>query len=328
MKKRAIKILKYLLFLAIGVFIFWLIYKDQDIEQLKQTLTKEVNYWWVWLSLLIGLFSHVSRVLRWKIMIEPLGKKPRFINTFFAVMVGYFMNLALPRMGELSRCGVLSKYEKISFTKLVGTVVLERAIDMLMLLILTLIVIITQFGKILKLLADNPELQTKTVGIVSNPVFIIGIAIFIIAVWIFRKKFKNTIFFKKINVTWQNILEGIRTIKTMKNKGAFIFHSVFIWLLYYLMLYAVFFSFDFTSGLPPIAGLTVFVIASYGMVAPVQGGIGAWHFMAKEALKIYGVENNNAVVFALLAHTSMNAMIILIGFISVIALPFVNRKEI
>ena len=125
----------------------------------------------------------------------------------------------------------------------------------------------------------------------------------------------------------QNFKEGFISIRSIKRKGWFYFHSVFIWSMYYLMLYSVFFAFDFTSNLGPIAGLTIFVLASFGMVAPVQGGIGAWHFMAIEGLALYGVAHENGVIFAFVAHTSMTGMVIIIGLISLLVLPFINRTQ-
>lgn len=237
------------------------------------------------------------------------------------------MNLALPRMGEISRCGVLSRYEKISFTKLVGTVVAERIIDVLMLLLLTLLVIITQFGEVLRFLYKNPEIENKIVSLVQSPILYGAIIMVIILFYVYRKNLKRSIFFKKIEGTVNNFKEGLNSIKKIKRKWAFILHSVFIWLMYYLMLYVVFFAFDFTKALSPLAGLTTFVLASFGMVAPVQGGIGAWHFMVKEALSLYGVANENGVIFALLDHTAMTAMLIFLGLGSLLILPFINRKK-
>jgi len=124
----------------------------------------------------------------------------------------------------------------------------------------------------------------------------------------------------------QNFKVGFVSIRNIKKKGWFYFHSAFIWLMYYVMLYVIFFAFDFTKDLSPVAGLTTFVLASFGMVAPVQGGIGAWHFMAKEALSLYGVANGNGIIFAFVAHTSMTSMIIIIGIISMLVLPFINRR--
>lgn len=327
MKKIALKVLKFLAFFSLGAFIFWLIYKDQDMDRIKSVLKNDVNYFWIGASLLVGLLSHISRTLRWGLMIEPIGHKPRFINTFMAVMVGYLMNMAFPRMGEISRCGVLARYEKISFTKLIGTVVAERLVDMISLLILLGIVILSQFGKMIHFVQQNPEIKEKFSAVFSSPYLIIGVIILVILFLVFRKTFKHTSFFKKIIEILNNFKEGFISIHRIKRKGWFYFHSVFIWAMYYIMLYLIFFAFDFTRDLNPIAGLTTFVMASFGMVAPVQGGIGAWHFMAKEALSLYGVANENGIIFAFVAHGSMTIMIIIIGIISMLALPFVNRRN-
>ena len=183
LKKTIVKILQFIGFFALGAFIFWLIYKDQDIERIKTVLKNDVNYWWVVLSLFLGLLSHISRTLRWGLMIEPIGHKPRFINTFLAVMVGYLMNMAFPRMGEVSRCGVLSRYEKISFTKLVGTVVAERLIDLISLLILLAIVILSQFGEMLNFMKANPEISEKLHAAITSPYLIIGVVVFAVLIF-------------------------------------------------------------------------------------------------------------------------------------------------
>lgn len=328
MKKIVLKILKFIAFFSIGAFIFWLIYKDLDIDRIKSVLKNEVKYSWVAVSLIIGLLSHISRTLRWGLMIEPIGHKPRFINTFLAVMVGYLMNIAFPRMGEISRCGVLSKYEKISFTKLIGTVVAERLVDMISLLILLGIVVFSQFGKMFNFIKQNPGFKEKIYAVFTSPYLIVAVIVFIILFFVFRKAFKHTVIFKKIIDILRNFKEGFISIQSIKKKGWFYFHSVFIWTMYFLMLYSIFFAFDFTRNLGPIAGLTVFVIASFGMVAPVQGGFGAYHFMASEALALYGVTKINGGIFALVAHESMTAMIIAIGIISLLVLPFINQRNV
>lgn len=327
MKKPILKTFKFLGFFIVGAVIFWLIYKDQDIDRIKSVLMNDVNYFWVVVSLLIGLLSHISRTLRWGLMIEPISHKPRYVNTFLAVMVGYLMNMAFPRMGEISRCGVLAQHEKISFTKLIGTVVAERLVDMVTLFILLAIVFFSQFGQMLSFLKSNPEIQEKLTTVLTSPFLILGLFAIAILFFIFRKAFKNTTLFRKFMGILQNFKEGFISIRSIKQKGWFYFHSAFIWFLYYLMLYSIFFAFDFTSGLNPIAGLTTFVLASFGMVAPVQGGIGAWHFMAIEALSLYGVPYENSVIFAFVAHGSMTAMIIVIGLLSMLALPFINRRN-
>jgi glycosyltransferase 2 family protein len=304
-----------------------MVYKDQDFKRIKSILTNDVNYFWIVVSLFIGLLSHISRTIRWNLLIEPLGRKPRLLNTFLAVMVGYLMNLALPRMGEISRCGVIARYEKISFTKLVGTVVTERLIDVLMLLILLIIVVLTQFGQVLEFLNNNPGVNEKLQKVIFSPILIGGLVFFLAILWISRHKIRESSLTKKVMGFVRQFVEGFRSIGKMKKKGSFIFHSVFIWVMYYLMTYLIFFSFGFTSHLGPLAGLTVFVLGSFGMVAPVQGGIGAWHFMVIEGLALYGVDKADGKVFALLAHGTSTLMLIVLGLIGVIALPFVNERE-
>lgn len=327
MKQNTLKTLKFLAFFSIGILLFWMIYKDQDMSRLKSILSNEVNYFWIIVSIFLGLLSHISRTIRWNLMIEPLGHRPRTLNTFLAVLIGYLMNLALPRMGEISRCGVLSRYEKIPFTKLVGTVVLERIIDVLMLLLLLVAVVITQFGQVLEFLNNNPEVEDKLGNLMRSPVLPIGLVLLFLVGWLTRHKIKGSGVVKKLSGLLNQFAEGFKSIKDIKNKGAFVFHSVLIWVLYYLMLYCVFFSFEFTSHLTPLAGLTVFVLGSFGMIAPVQGGIGAWHFMVIEGLSLYGIDKADGQVFALIAHGSTTVMLIVFGLVALLVLPFVNERK-
>lgn len=326
MKQQTLKTLKFLSFFLLGILLFWLVYKDQDINRIKSILTNEVNYFWIIVSAFLGLLSHISRTIRWNLIIEPLGHQPRTLNTFLAVMIGYLMNLALPRMGEISRCGVLSRYEKIPFTQLVGTVVLERLIDVLMLLLLLVLVVITQFGQVIEFLNNNPEVQVKLGKILRSPILVIGLVLLILIIWLTRHKIKGSGVMKKLVGLLKQFAKGFKSIRDIKHKGAFIFHSVIIWVLYYLMLYCVFFSFEFTSHLTPWAGLTVFVLGSFGMLAPVQGGIGAWHFMVIEGLALYGIDKADGQVFALVAHGSTTIMLIVFGLVSLLVLPFVNER--
>ncbi|PKQ65871.1 hypothetical protein BZG02_02385 [Labilibaculum filiforme] len=331
MKKKLIHIIKFLIFFSISCFLFWYVYRGQNTSELIFTLKNEVNYYWILLSLFFGLLSHISRTIRWNMLIESLGKKPRTINTFLAVMVGYFANLALPRMGEISRCGLISKYEKISFSKLVGTVVLERVLDIIMLIVFLIIALSTQFSVISHFFSNNPEVSRKLSNIFASANTLYVIAGISILIWLLRKKFKNTLVFKKIDQTLSNFMDGFRAIKQLDNKWTFAFHTVFIWIMYYLMTYICFFSFGFTSNLPAIAGLTVFVMGSFGMVAPVQGGIGAWHFMVIGTLLVYLPEVTNIETmsksFALVVHGAQTAMIIILGALSVILLPIANRNH-
>ena len=326
-KKQIRSILKYSAFFAAGILIFWLIYKDQDISMIKSVLQNDVNYLWIWVSLLIGILSHISRAIRWNYLIEPLGSRPSTLNTFLAVMTGYLMNLLVPRMGEISRCGVLSKYEKISFASLIGTVVTERVIDVLILLLMTLIAFFTQFSALVSFLHGNPEVKEKIMHYLTHPLLIGGVLFSVLFLIVMRRRIVSSRFYKRLKNTVDNLRDGIMSVRYVRKKGALIFHSFFIWTMYYLMLYVAFFAFDFTKGLSPWAGLTTFVMGSFGMVAPVQGGLGTWHFMTKEALALYGIPNENGIIFAFVAHTTMNLMVVVIGLISLMALQLVNREN-
>jgi uncharacterized protein (TIRG00374 family) len=326
LKKKISNILKYLIFLALGVFLFWLVYRDQDFSEIWGIITSKVNYSWILLMLVLGLISHVSRTLRWKIALEPLDEKPRTVNAFIAVMAGYFMNLLLPRMGEFVRCGMLSKYEKIPFSKLLGTVISERIIDVIMLGILVSLVFVFEFDKIASFGQQNPQVIENIKSIFNSPFLwgILALIVFSLFAYLYwNKKKGRTTKFKKI---FNELAQGIKSILAMKRYKAYIAHSIFIWLMYFLMLYVAFFSLEYTSSLPIIAALVVFVMTSASMVAPVQAGLGAWHFMAEKGLSLYGIESTHGKIFALVAHSSMNLMILVCGAICIMLIPFVNRN--
>jgi len=329
-KKKLTNILKVLAFFSIGAFLFWLVYRKQDFAAIWEVL-KNAKYQWLLLSVSLGLLSHLSRSLRWKLLIKPLGYKPRTNVLFYSVMVMYLSNLAIPRSGEVVRCATVSKYEKVPFSSLLGTVVTERIIDMLMLLLLLVIVLLTQMGVIIDFLNRNPAIKGNLENLKSYlPLLgVIAVAglVFIFIAYRNKEKLRKNKLADKIFGYLEQFWSGIKTVATLEDKWAFIGHTVFIWTMYFMMIYVDFKAFDATSHLNLAAGLTVFVIASFGMVAPSPGGIGTWHFMAIEALKIFGIKADpygNA--FAIAAHESQTLMLITVGLISLLALSFVRQK--
>lgn len=321
--------IKFLLFLGISVLLFWLVFRDQDWKKLLSVLKEDVDYTWIGVACVLGIASHVSRAMRWQLLTDSMGYKIRFWNSFMGVMIGYFANLAIPRMGEFTRCGVVSKYEKVPFSNLLGTVVTERVIDMIILLSLTVIAVVTQFKKIMDFLDTNQEIRENLLRMFHSVwllVVVIGLVGLLWVLWKFGLKEK---FQERIRSFIQGLKEGLLAIKDVKHKWLFVAHSLFIWLMYFLMFYVCFFCFQFTAHLGILVALTIFVLSSFGMVAPVQGGIGPWHFMVIAALKIYlphqpdiGSLSN---AFALLTHSSMTLLYIVVGVICVILLPIYNR---
>jgi uncharacterized protein (TIRG00374 family) len=328
--KKVKNFLKFFIFFSIGILIFWWVSKDQDIDELKIALEK-ADYKWIWVSMIIAVLSHISRALRWNILIHSMGYSSRKINTFFSVMIMYLSNMAIPRSGEVIRCGVLTKTENIPFTKLLGTVFIERVIDFIMLLVLLVIVLLTQMHVVSDMLNNNPEIKENVQSLLSSNTVLIGFPLFIVLsillIYVFRSKLKKTKPFLKLKNLIQNFAEGVKTIYKMKKKFWFIFHSVFIWLMYFLMIYFAFFIFDFTSHLTLLTGLTVFVMSSFGMVAPSPGGMGTWHFMTIQTLIIYGVNEADAYAFAITSHTTFTVLMIILGVLSIILLPVVNSDK-
>ncbi len=306
--------------------VLYFVYSKYDFKEIKTILSKGINYKWLLFSMIAGLISHYSRTVRWKMLIDPLGKKPNVWNTFFAVMTGYFANLLIPRMGEISRCGVLSKYEKISVTGLIGTVVTERLTDVIMLLLSLAMALILQFRIVSNFLNHKTDLS----GIketFSSPAIYIYISLFILLLVLLRKYFASSSFFKKLDNIWKKFVVGLMSIKKIRNIWSFLFHTLIIWIMYFLMIYLCFFSFNFTENLNPLAGLTVFVLGSLGMVAPVQGGMGPWHFMVIAALGMYGINETQGATFALVVWSSLNIMIVLMGILSLTILPLINKQK-
>ena len=322
------RIIKFFLFLGITSFLFWLVYRDQNWSDLVKALKEDVDYTWIWVAIGMGILSHICRALRWQLLTASMGYRIRLANSFMGVMIGYFANIALPRMGEFTRCGVVSKYEDIPFAKLLGTVVTERVIDMLILLGLTFVVILTQFKQIVFFLEENKGIEDKFLSLFHSGWILFVLAGLLAVCYLVWRLLRHSAFYQRLKGFGKGMKEGILTIKRVRHKGLFIFYSLFIWLLYYLMFYVCFFCFEFTSGLGPLVALTIFVLSSYGMVAPVQGGIGAWHFMVIAALLIYlphtlGVESMSKT-FALLTHGTMTLLYIVVGALCLLVMPLYN----
>ncbi len=260
-------------------------------------------------------------------LIEPVEKKTRITNTFFAVMIGYFANLLIPRMGEISRCGVLSRYEKVSVSRLIGTVVVERLMDVIMLFVCLLLVLSLQFSVVTEFLFKNTDFS-KFSDIFTSIWTFVGILAMVLVLRFFKKWFSQTSPYFKLKALWAKFAEGFLAVRDIKNKWLFIIHTIFIWAMYFLMIYVCFFAFEFTSHLTPLAGLAAFVLGSLGMVAPVQGGMGPWHFMVIATLQMYGISENQGAAFALIVWSSINAMIVVLGIVSMFILPLINRNVI
>jgi glycosyltransferase 2 family protein len=320
---KLLDILKYGLLFGLSVFLMGFALKGIDFNLLKAHL-KETNYFWLSLSLLVALAGFLSRAYRWKMQLKPFNAQIRFADTYHATMIGYLANLVLPRMGELFRCSVLRRNNHIPVEASFGTVITERLLDMVMLLSLTAIAFWVEFDRLnsffLDLLNDKYRSlqQSKTLLMLLVGLVIAGgFAVFIV-LFFFLSSLRENRFFRKVVSLVKGFLAGIFSISKLENKWAFIGHTLFIWLSYYLMGYLAFFALPATSQLSPVAALTVLVMGSFGMSVPVQGGIGVFHIMVRSALLLYGVSREAGMAFALINHTSQTLLVVILGGISFI----------
>ena len=325
MKKNLSKFIRFIFFLSIGACLFIWLYRDQNPTALLDLLKNDVNYTWIWLSLFLGLLSHLARAQRWRLLIEQAEKKTTWYNTAMAIFVAYLANLALPRMGEITRCAVLSRYEKISFPRLIGTVAAERLTDLVMLILVFTLAISIEFTLLWGFIKDRISGQHFPVW--ASMWIIALIFLTLITLLIFRRTIVNVGLYIKLKGLWAMFKDGFLSIYSLPNKGLYITISLFIWLMYFGMQYVSFFAFSATSGLSPSAGLVILVTGSIGMLAPVQGGIGPWHAMVIATMALYGVTQEPAYAFALLVHGVQNLLVIVLGLASLIIFPLINKHS-
>jgi len=307
--------------IALGVFLIWYFLSELSENDKKNILLsfKTANYWWVLLSLFLGAMSHFSRAYRWKFMLEPLGYKPKFQNLVLTVLISYLVNLVFQRAGDVARATAISKYENIPFEKSLGTIVAERIADVLMLLIIIGIAFFIQADLIKNTLIKEDSNPIKTITILA----IIGILSLI--GFYFLKKSKNK-FALKIKTFISGLLDGVKSILKMKSKWAFIFHTVFIWLMYVLMFYVVTLALPETINLPFGAIIVGFVVGAISM-ALTNGGLGYYPFFVGQVLILYGISENPANAFGWIMWTAQTLMIIIFGGLSFLLLPILNKEK-
>jgi glycosyltransferase 2 family protein len=315
MRKFLFNLFKYLGLFAIGVLIFWLLYRKIEWSKIVDAL-RDLNYFWIVVSIFFGLMSQVSRSLRWKMLIKPMGYDPKFSNTFMSVLVLYFINLLIPRAGEVARCAVLSGTDKIPFTKLVGTVFIERLADLIMLVILVIGIFAMNFPIIVEFFNQHPaiaENARKFLSIKYLLFVILFILLFILGLIALRNRLKKSKKRGRLVVLRDQFIDGIKSISSMEKKWLFIGHTALIFLMWLVMLYVVFLAYQPTRELTVRAGMVVFLMGGLAMLAPIQGGIGPWHFMVAETLLLYGIGKEQALIFAFIAHTATNLIYIVFG---------------
>lgn len=310
--------LKNLLPIFIGVFCIYYSFKDISFSEFKEYFTK-INYLWVFVGIFLGALSHISRSYRWKFLIEPLGYKLGFINSVLTVFSAYLINYTIPRAGDIARGTMISKYENIPFEKAIGTIVAERAVDVISILVIIMIGLIIEFDKISNKLTDFLEQSDFSTLLWSSL-----IVLFIVAsLYLIIKRFK---FYKKIKLFLTGLIDGITIIFRMKKRNQFIFHSVFIWVMYVLMFYFTSKAFVGLNQVSFFELMISFTLAALSIMFS-NGGIGIYPLAVEESLGWYGVQSTIGLAFGWVMWLSQTLMVVIFGGLSLFILPFINRSN-
>lgn len=345
LKKRILDILKFALFFGVGFVILYLVYQNQnaafqeqcridgvameDCSLLKKVLAdfRTVRPGWIIALLAAFAISNVSRAARWLLLFHPLGFRPRFSNAFFTTMLMYFANLGLPRVGELIRAGSFARYERIGVEKVIGTVVVERVTDLVSMGLVFGLAFLLEFQRITDLVARLTEGQES---ILKSPILwalgVLGVAS-LAAIWFLRRRIQQWSFYKRVENILLGFWQGIQSVGKLRRPGWFIFHSLNIWVMYYLMTYFGFLAFAPTENLGLLAALITFVVGALGIVIPSPGGMGTYHLLVVACLAgLYGIGNGDAFSFANIIFFSINiGSNVLFGIVALIFLPILNR---
>lgn len=333
MNKKILSLLQYLFFLGLAIFLVWWSIGKIDHKSWLHVKAAwlRADFWLLIPVVLILLGAHFSRAVRWRILMQPLGYCPSVLNTFFAVLVSYILNLFVPRLGEVMKCSIINRYDKVPTDKLVGTVVAERAFDLVCLAIVFLLTLISQIdvigGYTAELVDKLINNGTSTGRRVMNwaVAIMVLIGIFTSIRWVF-KKFAHVSLLQKIREIIKNVWHGLTSIRYLKNKGWFIFHSVLIWVLYLAAIRVGMAAMEETKMYGIKESMSVLCMGSIGMIV-APGGVGAYPYAVQKTMLLYGMPEIMGVAFGWLLWGVQFFMVIFFGALSLVLLPILNRKK-
>ena len=311
--------------LLLGTAILVWTYHGFDFQGISGALT-EMDYGWMAFSLVFGLFGHLFRGWRWTLALDPLDEHPKSSNCVYAIFVSYAANLVVPRIGEVSRCGILSKYDGVSFSKSLGTVVTERLIDTLCILLITAVTILFQSGVFVDFFAQTGTRAASFSSLFTSTNFFITLFCIAVLTAFGIYLLRRLAIFSKVRGILNNIWQGCLSLRNVKNLPLFLFYTVGIWACYFFQFYVAFYAFDFSAHLGWMAGLVMFVVGSIAVAVPTPNGAGPWHFAVITMMMMYGISKDQAGIFALLVHGIQTFLLILLGIYGMVALPLTNKS--
>lgn len=316
--------LKFIILFLIGIGVLFLAFRGQDLEKIWQEI-RTANYFWVTVSAIAVLIAHMLRALRWQMLYQSIHYKVSFWHTYHAVMIGYLANLALPRFGEIGRCSVIHKAAKVPMFASIGTVITERLFDVVMLFLTSFAMLAFQYAIVADFLYQTIYLNMAKKLNMVNYWWIVGFSVVIllliaIAIYFLRQKFS-----KKFLRTFVNLRQGFGSYSKLKQKGLFLTYTLGIWFFYLLSMYFAFSSIQGTSGLHFNAAFTAIVFSGFAMAAPVQGGIGVFHWMVAQSLGLYDVSFKDGLAYSTIIHSSQVLLILFLGSLSLFLI--LTKKE-
>ena len=320
-------ILRIVLPLVIGGAILWWMYRGFDWDTLQRAMTSEMNWTWMWLSFPFGILAQVFRALRWRQVLRPLGERPRLHTSVNAIFLSYASSLVVPRVGEVLRCGVLKRYDGVSFSRGLGTVVTERVVDMVMIALLSVLVFVLQIPVFLQFFEQTGVSVSAVVGRFSLTGWLVtGISILLIVgmgVYLLRR----IELMKRTRAVLQELTEGLLSVRQVEGRALFLLYSVAIWVCYFLHFYLTFFCFKSTEGLGVDVAMVAFVVGTFAVLVPTPNGAGPWHFAVKTVLMLYGVSGDDGALFALIVHTVQTLLVAALGVYALLALSMTTPKS-
>ena len=325
MNKFPKKILQTLLPLLLGLFVLYWVYRDFDFAQAKDVLLHGTDWGWMIFSLFFGVMSHLLRGWRWRLTLEPLGFRPRTGDCVDAIFISYAANLLLPRVGEVSRCGVLSRYDDVPFAKSLGTVVTERLLDMLCMILLSGITFLLQMPVFLTFFHETGTKIPSVTHLLTSVWFYIVLFCTIGVILLLYRLLSMLSFFEKVKGMVINLFEGIISLRNVQRMPLYLLYTLLIWICYFFHFYLTFYCFDFTDDLGLLAGLVMFVAGTLAVIVPTPNGAGPWHFAVITMMMLYGVNVTDAGIFALIVHGVQTLLVIILGLWGWLHLQFVKR---
>lgn len=319
---------KVLLPLALGGAILYWMYRGFDFKTIENVLLHEMDWRWMLLSFPFGILAQMIRGWRWRQTLEPVGEKPRTVTCINSVFLSYAASLVIPRIGEFTRCGVLKRYDDVSFAKALGTVVTERAIDTLLVGIVAGLTLLYQFRVFMTFFDKTGTSMGSFLSRFSTTGYIVTVVCVLSVLLLLHFLLKKLSIYDKVKATINGIWQGISSLKNVKNVPLFLLSTIGIWACYFFHYYLTFFCFDFTANLGIACALVTFVVGSIAVIVPTPNGAGPWHFAVKTMLILYGVADEKALYFVLIVHTVQTMLVILLGVWAGGALAFTRKLRV